>query len=186
MSDIHEELGRTVLQSAEEMFRAQKRLADSAIRQITFPQMQMAADSESNSVAVIMKHMSGNMKSRWTDFMASDGEKPWRDRDDEFVDRFTSREEVEQVWEDGWRTLLDAIKKLGPVDLTASITIREEPETVIGAIHRQLSHYGYHTGQLIVQCRTLAGPKWSTLTIPRGQSRQYIQQIRDAAADSNP
>lgn len=171
MSDIHEELGRTVLQSAEEMFRAQKRLADSAIRQISFEQMKVAPDPESNSVVVIMKHLSNAMRSRWTDFLTSDGEKPWRDRDEEFTDRYLTREAVEQDWEAGWNTLFASLRKLGPVDLTANVTIRDEPEVVIGAIHRQLSHYGYHIGQIIVLCRTLAGDNWSTLTVPRSKAR---------------
>jgi uncharacterized damage-inducible protein DinB len=171
MSDIHEELGRAVLQSAEEMFRAQKRLADSAIRQITFEQMRIEPDPESNSVAVLMKHLSNAMRSRWTDFLATDGEKPWRDRDEEFTDRYTSREEVERDWETGWDTLFKSLTKLGPVDLTANVTIRDEPETVIGAIHRQLSHYGYHIGQIIVMCRTHAGDNWSTLTVPRSKTK---------------
>lgn len=172
MSDIHEELGRAVLESAEEMFRAQKRMADSAIRQVTFAQMQVEPDPESNSVAVLMKHLSVAMRSRWTDFMSSDGEKPWRDRDEEFTDRYTSREQIESDWEAGWDTLFKSLAKLRPVDLTANVTIRDEPETVIGAIHRQLSHYGYHTGQIVVLCRTLAGPKWSTLTVPRSKSKK--------------
>ncbi len=169
MSDIHEELGRAVLESAEEMFRAQKRLADSAIRQINFDQMHYEPDPESNSVAVLMKHLSNAMRSRWTDFMSSDGEKPWRDRDEEFTDSYTSREQVERDWETGWETLFKSLAKLKAVDLTANVTIRDEPETVIGAIHRQLSHYGYHTGQIIVLCRTLAGDKWSNLTVPRSK-----------------
>jgi uncharacterized damage-inducible protein DinB len=171
MSDIHEELGRAVLQSAEEMFRAQKRLADSAIRQITFEQMKTAPDPESNSVAVIMKHLSTAMRSRWTDFLSTDGEKPWRDRDEEFTDRYNTREEVEHDWEAGWDVLTASLSKLGPVDLTANVTIRDESEVVIGVIHRQMSHYGYHIGQIIVLCRTLAGSNWSTLTVPRSKSR---------------
>ncbi len=171
MSDIHEELGRAVLESAEEMFRAQKRLADSAIRQITFEQMKVTLDDESNSVAVIMKHLSSAMRSRWTDFMTTDGEKAWRDRDEEFTDNYKSREEVEKDWEAGWNALFTTLGNLRPVDLTANVTIRDEPEVVIGAIHRQLSHYGYHLGQIIVLCRTLAGSDWSTLTIPRSKSK---------------
>jgi hypothetical protein len=171
MSDIHEELGKAVLQSAEEMFRAQKRLADSAIRQITFEQMKFAPDAESNSVAVIMKHLSNAMRSRWTDFLTTDGEKAWRDRDEEFTDHYQNREQVERDWETGWDTLFKSLSKLAAVDLTGSVMIRDEPEVVIGVIHRQLSHYGYHIGQIIVQCRTLAGDDWSTLTVPRSNAK---------------
>ncbi len=171
MSDIHEELGRSVLQSAEEMFRAQKRLADSAIRQINFEQMKHVPDPESNCVAVIMKHLSNAMRSRWTDFLTTDGEKPWRDRDEEFTDHYLSRDDVDRDWEAGWDTLFKSLAKLRPVDLTANVTIRDEPETVIGTIHRQLAHYGYHIGQIVVQCRTLAGDNWSTLTVPRSKAK---------------
>jgi len=171
MSDIHEELGKNVLESAEEMFRAQKRMADSAIRQITFEQMRFEPDPESNSVAVLMKHLSIAMRSRWTDFLSSDGEKAWRDRDEEFTDLYKTREDVLREWETGWETLFDTLQTLKAVDLTATVTIRDEPETVIGTIHRQLSHYGYHIGQIIVLCRTLAGDKWSTLTVPRSKHR---------------
>lgn len=171
MSDIHEELGRAVLEGAEEMFRAQKRMAESAVRQITFDQMKVALDEESNSAAVIMKHLSIAMRSRWTDFLTTDGEKAWRDRDEEFTDRYTSREEVEKDWEAGWAALFTSLSKLRAVDLTANVTIRDEPETVIGAIHRQLSHYSHHIGQLVILCRTLAGPDWSTLTVPRSKSK---------------
>jgi uncharacterized damage-inducible protein DinB len=172
MSDIHEELGRAVLQSAEEMFRAQKRLADSAIRQISFEQMKIEPDPESNSVNVLMKHLANAMRSRWTDFLTTDGEKPWRDRDEEFTDRYQSREEVEHDWEAGWDILFKSLSQLGPIDLTASVTIRDEPETVIGTIHRQMAHYGYHIGQIIVLCRTQAGDNWSTLTVPRSKSHK--------------
>lgn len=169
MSDIHDELGRAVLDSAIEMFRAQKRLADSAIRQLSFKQLQHQPDPEGNSVAVIMKHLAGTMRSRWTDFLTTDGEKPWHDRDEEFTDHYTSREEVERDWESGWATVFNTMEQLGPIDLTAMVTIRDEPETVIGVVQRQLSHYAYHIGQIIIQCRTLAGASWSTLTIPRGK-----------------
>ena len=110
------------------------------------------------------------MRSRWTDFLTTAGENPWRDREEEFTDHYHAREEVEHDWEAGWDTLFMSLEKLGPVDLTGNVTIRDEPEVVIGVIHRQLAHYGYHIGQIIVLCRTLAGKNWSTLTVPRSKA----------------
>jgi len=181
MSDAHSKADAAMLDSAIKTFRSQKVMADDAIRQISFEQMQHQPDPESNSVAVIMKHLAGNMRSRWTDLLTSDGEKGWRDRDGEFVDHYPSREEAEQDWESGWTVLFDTLGQLDPKDLTVTITIRDEPHTVFEAIHRQLSHYGYHLGQIVTLCRTLGGDQWTTLTVPRGQSRQFTERTRAAA-----
>ncbi|WP_428389334.1 DUF1572 family protein [Mucisphaera sp.] len=170
MSASAQELGRVVIDAAIEMFRSQKRMADRAIEQVTFDQLREAPDDATNSAAIIMKHMAGNMRSRWTDFLTTDGEKPWRDRDDEFIDRYKDEKELFRDWEAGWSILFQALDSLHPDDLTRTITIRDEPDTVVGAIHRQLSHYGYHTGQLVWLCRWQAADSWSVLTIPKGGS----------------
>ena len=159
------------------VFRSQKDLADRAIAQISNANLHVALDANTNSIAVIMKHMAGNMLSRWTDFLTSDGEKPTRSRDEEFIDRFTSRAEVQEHWEHGWATLFKAIESLAPHDVAKTITIRGEPHSVIRAIDRQLSHYGYHVGQIVLIARILAGDNWNTLTIPRGGSQQYNQRV---------
>ena len=159
------------------VFRSQKDLADRAIAQVSDDNLHVALDSNTNSIAVIMKHLAGNMLSRWTDFLTSDGEKPDRNRDEEFVDRFTSRAEVIAFWERGWRALFDTLASLTPDDLCRTITIRGEPHSVIRAIDRQLSHYGYHVGQIVLIARILAGEKWTTLTIPRGESQQYNRRV---------
>ncbi|HVP72281.1 MAG TPA: DUF1572 family protein [Phycisphaerales bacterium] len=159
------------------VFRSQKDLADRAIAQVSDANLHVALDANTNSIAVIMKHMAGNMLSRWTDFLTSDGEKPGRNRDEEFIDRFTSRTEVLAHWEQGWAALLNTLVSLAPNDLVETITIRGEPHSVIRALDRQLSHYGYHVGQIVLIARILAGENWTTLTIPRGGSHQYNQRV---------
>ena len=124
-------------------------------------------------MAVIMQHLAGNMRSRWTDFLTSDGEKSWRDRDGEFVDDNASREDLQRLWEQGWRSLFDALAGLSDSDLGKEVLIRGKPHTVIGAINRQIAHYGYHIGQIVLIARILAQDNWQTLSIPRGESEAY-------------
>ena len=165
------------LPEARAVFRSQKDLADRAIAQVSDANLHVSLDPTTNSIAVIMKHMAGNMLSRWTDFLTSDGEKPGRDRDEEFIDRFTSRAEILAHWERGWAALFRTLESLTPEDLGKAITIRGEPPRVIRALDRQLSHYGYHVGQIVLIARVLAGESWTTLTIPRGGSHQYNQRV---------
>jgi hypothetical protein len=128
---------------------------------------------EANSLAIIVRHVAGNMRSRWTDFLTSDGEKPWRDRDVEFdLERRESRAELMAAWEDGWNTTLAAITALGPSDLMRTVPIRGERLTVYEALLRQLAHYAAHTGQIVMLAKHIAGPRWQTLTIPRGRSKE--------------
>jgi len=159
------------------VFRSQKDLADRAIAQVSDANLHVALDANTNSIAVIMKHMAGNMLSRWTDFLTSDGEKPGRNRDEEFIDRFTSRADVLAHWEQGWAALFKTLESIAPGDLAQTITIRGEPHSVIRALDRQLSHYAYHVGQIVLIARILAGENWTTLTIPRGGSHQYNQRV---------
>ncbi|MCI0629667.1 MAG: DUF1572 domain-containing protein [Phycisphaerales bacterium] len=158
-------------------FRSQKDLADRAIAQLSDDQLRTALDENTNSIAIITKHMAGNMLSRWTDFLTTDGEKPWRNRDSEFIDDSKSRREIDEYWQRGWQCLFVTLDSLKPQDLTRTILIRGEPHTVIKAIDRQLSHYGYHVGQIVLIARVLAKDNWTTLTIPRGGSHQYNQRI---------
>ncbi|MBC7783240.1 MAG: DUF1572 family protein [Burkholderiales bacterium] len=159
-------------------FREQKRLAESAMIQITDEQLRTALDPNTNSIAVIIKHMAGNMVSRWTDFLTTDGDKPDRNRDGEFIDTFASRDEMMAVWESGWARLFSTLKTLSDGDLFKHVTIRGEPLTVAGAINRQLTHYGYHVGQIILIARVLAKDQWQVITIPRGESETYNQRVR--------
>jgi hypothetical protein len=152
---------------------ANKRLADRAVEQVPDDKLHVALDENTNSIAVIMKHVAGNLLSRWTDFLTADGEKPGRNRDDEFVDSFGSRAEVLELWERGWARMFDALKSLKPDDLEKTVTIRGEPHSVPLALERSLGHTCYHVGQIVQVARVHAGDKWSTLTIPRGGSRQF-------------
>jgi hypothetical protein len=154
-------------------FEANKRLADRAAEQVPDDKLHTALDANTNSIAVIMKHVAGNLMSRWTDLLTSDGEKPWRNRDDEFVDTFRSREEMLEYWERGWACLLKTLKSLKMDDLEKTVLIRGEPHSVALALERSLGHTCYHIGQIVQVARTHAGEKWTTLTIPRGGSEQF-------------
>jgi hypothetical protein len=145
-----------------------KSQADKAIAQVDDEHLFELLDAEANSIAVIMKHVAGNMRSRWTDFLTSDGEKPDRDRDTEFeLSRNDSREALRDRWEDGWRRVLGAISSLRPEDLGRTVVIRGEPHTVLQAINRQVSHYSTHVGQIVLLAKHFAGPRWQTLSIPK-------------------
>src|SRR5262245_23510631 len=133
-----------------------------------------APDPESNSIALVVKHIAGNMRSRWTDFLTTDGEKPDRDRDTEFeVGAADTARSLRERWEQGWKLLFDALAGLTPADLTRTVPIRGEPHTVLQAIQRQLTHYAYHVGQIVYVARHWAGPGWKSLSIPKGKSREF-------------
>jgi Protein of unknown function (DUF1572) len=154
-------------------YEANKRLADRAVEQVPDAKLHVPLDENTNSIAVIMKHVAGNLLSRWTDFLTTDGEKAWRNRDDEFIDGFTSREELLATWERGWACLLDTLRNLKPEDLEKTVTIRGEPHSVPLALARSLGHTCYHIGQIVQVARIHAGAQWNTLTIPRGGSEQF-------------
>lgn len=154
-------------------FDANKRLADRAVEQLPDEKLRVALDPNTNSIAVIMKHVAGNLTSRWTDFLITDGEKPWRNRDDEFVDTFASRAELLECWERGWTCLLTTIRSLTAEDLGKTVTIRGEPHSVPLALERSLGHTCYHVSQIVQVAGVHAGEKWNTLTIPRRGSEQF-------------
>ena len=154
-------------------FEANKRLADRAVEQVPDDKLHVALDANTNCIAVIMKHIAGNLLSRWTDFLTTDGEKPWRHRDDEFVDSFASRSALLEYWERGWACLLATLRGLKLEDLARTVTIRGEPHSVPLAVERSLGHTCYHIGQIVQVARVHAGEKWNTLTIPRGASEQF-------------
>ena len=166
-----------LLDAAIDTFRKQKDLAERAMVQLSDEQLRVAFDANTNSIAVIAKHMAGNMRSRWTDFLTTDGEKPWRNRDDEFVDTFTSREQLLETWNVGWSCLFQAIEGLSESDLEKQVAIRGERLAVSLAILRQIDHYAYHVGQIVFIARILAGDNWQVLTIPRGKSREYNERV---------
>ncbi|MCI0650463.1 MAG: DUF1572 domain-containing protein [Planctomycetes bacterium] len=162
------------MEDAVVCFEKYKKLADRAIAQLPAEHFFDAIDAETNSVAITMKHMAGNMISRWTDFLTTDGEKPSRNRDGEFVVApGESRERILAHWESGWRCLFAALAPLGDGDLVRTVVIRGEPHTVMQAISRQLLHYAYHTGQIVLLARHFAGSRWQTLSVARGKSPAF-------------
>ena len=166
------------LPAAIATFRKQKQMAEPAIAQLSDEQLRMALDANTNSIAVIMKHLGGNLRSRWTEFLTTDGEKPWRNRDDEFVDTFKSRDEITQAWEAGWAVLFATLESLTEADVAREVTIRGEVHSVPLAILRALDHCGYHVGQIVLTARLLVGDKpWQSLTIPRGASQQFNENM---------
>jgi len=156
-----------------DVFRNYKKLAEKAMAQITDEQLGTALDSEMNSIAIIVKHMAGNMRSRWTDFLNSDGEKPGRNRDSEFVDAPATREALLAIWEEGWQSLFNALEPLGEEDLRQTVTIRGEAHSVMQAINRQIAHYAYHCGQIVLLAKHFKSDGWESLSIPRGRSDTF-------------
>ena len=167
------------LKDTADQFRSLKKTADAAILQITEAQFFAQLDEESNSIAIIMKHVAGNLLSRWTDFLTSDGEKPNRNRDSEFiVEEGESRNSLMEEWEAGWRCVIEAVESLAPGDLERTILIRSQPHSVVKAIHRSLTHCAYHVGQIVYLAKHFAGPGWRTLTVPRGKSEEFAAKMR--------
>jgi hypothetical protein len=162
------------LDEAHRQMRGHKRLAEGAMAQLKDEELFVTIDPESNSVAVIVKHMAGNMRSRFTDFLTTDGEKPDRYRDEEFeLSPATTRVDLTKWWEEGWARVFEALESLKPEDLMRTVTIRGEPHTVLQAVNRQVAHYAYHTGQVVFLAKHIRAGKWKTLSIPRGKSEEF-------------
>jgi hypothetical protein len=159
-----------------------KTLADRAMEQLGHEQLFATLDPEMNSIAVIVKHLAGNMLSRWTDFLSSDGEKPDRDRDAEFENPPESREALMELWNRGWACVFTALEPLSDADLSRVVTIRGEPHSVMQAIGRQMGHYAYHVGQIVFLAKHFQSEKWTSLTIPRGQSRTFTERVAKGEA----
>ena len=162
------------LPSLLSQFEYYKRLGEKALAQIPDEKLGWQANPSSNSAATIVKHLWGNMLSRWTDFLTTDGEKPWRDRDAEFENDLLSREDVRQKWHEGWAVFLSALRALREEDLDRTIYIRNQGHSVRDAINRQLAHYSYHVGQIVFLGKMLA-PDWVSLSIPKGESGRFNQ-----------
>lgn len=159
------------LDDARAQLRKYKALGEAALAQLEPAQLFQRPDPESNSVAILLKHLAGNLRSRWTDFLTSDGEKPDRRRDGEFEhEPGDTPESLRAAWERGWALCFAALEPLSSADLSRVVTIRGEPHTVLQAVARQTTHYAYHVGQIVYLARHLAGPRWRSLSIPRGQS----------------
>ena len=164
---------RAIVASIESEYRRYRMLGERAIAQLTDEHLCAQAPSGGNSVATLVWHMSGNFKSRFTDFLDSDGEKPWRDRESEFARRSVSRSEVLGKWNEGWEILFDALGRLNDADLQRKVTIRGRPLGVHEALHRSLAHASFHVGQVVFLAKSLLGPEWDYLTIPPGKSEDY-------------
>ncbi len=157
-------------------FKRQKALAEKAMVQLPDGDFYKQPDEDSNSIAIIIKHLAGNMRSRWLNFLTTDGEKSDRNRDSEFIDPPKNREELLDLWEKGWRYTFDAIEGLSPNDVTKQVMIRDEPHTVVEAIERQVDHYGQHIGQIIYLARHFKDKEFASLSIPKGQSEKFIPE----------
>lgn len=164
------------------VLRQYKRLAEAAIVQVSDERLSLALDSEANSIAIIVKHMAGNMRSRWTDFLTSDGEKPDRHRDSEFEAPPATHAELLQLWESGWEMVFDALESITDADLGRTVYIRSEPHSVMQAINRQLAHYALHVGQIIFLAKHLQSANWTSLSVPRGQSEELLRKVRAGEA----
>lgn len=170
-------VAQTYLNVVQKRFRSLKELGDKTLVQLEVAKLHWAYNEDSNSIAAIVKHVSGNMISRWTDFLTTDGEKATRNREDEFIDSLQTKEEVMTVWEKGWQVLLDTLQRLTEADLQGFVTIRGEQHSVIDAIERQMSHYSQHVGQIIYIAKQLKGAEWQTLSIPKGQSQAFTESM---------
>ncbi len=169
-----ETIAQEYLTESIKSFHGLKSNAEKAIAQLADSELHFLPDAESNSIVIIMKHLSGNMLSRFTDFLTTDGEKPDRNRDGEFEDDFTSREDLMNFWNKGWSCLFDSLDKLSEEDLLKIIYIRKEPHTVLRAIQRQLAHYAYHVGQIVFLAKQIKSSDFKTLSIAKGESSKYI------------
>jgi len=174
--------GASFLEDARRQGKKLREQADRAMAEIPERELFVRLDPQANSIALIAKHISGNMRSRWTDFLTTDGEKPDRDRDSEFEDeKKDTADSIRASWEEGWKLFLGVLDALSPEDLDRTVTIRGEPHTVLQAVQRQLLHYAAHIGQIVFLAKHLAGERWKSLSIPRGQSKTF-----EVAKDGKP
>ena len=171
------EFTTSYLKDSLDLFRQMKRQAERAIAQISDEQLFLELDEGSNSIAIIVKHMVGNMRSRWVDFLTSDGEKPDRNRDSEFENPPATREELLKLWEAGWGHVFAALEPLHDEDLGRTVMIRTEAHSVMQAVNRQIAHYSMHTGQIVMLAKHFAHDHWQSLTIPRNRSAEFNRKV---------
>ena len=170
------------VEDALAVFHYYKKLAERAMEQVKDEQLFETLDHEANSIAIILKHMVGNMRSRWTDFLTTDGEKPNRNRDSEFVDPAATRATLMAGWESGWRSVFGAIEPLTDADLGRRVTIRGEAHSVMQAINRQLAHYPHHVGQIVLLAKHFASDHWQSLSVPRNKSAEFTRKVEAGGA----
>ena len=166
-------MSSSYLKSSLLQFRYYKELGEKTIEQIPETKLSFQINNETNSINTIVKHLSGNMASRWTDFLYTDGEKEFRNRDDEFEDTIKSKKGLIEIWEEGWKVLFNTLEGLRFQDLEKIVYIRNEGHTVIESINRQLCHYSYHVGQIVMIGKIICGDKWNSLSIPKGESQSF-------------
>ena len=171
------ELGKEYLKIVIDRFQSVKILGDKTINQLSEQELHWSYNNESNSIAVIVKHVSGNMVSRWRDFLTTDGEKADRNREQEFIDDISGKSDIITYWEKGWKVLFDTLHSLDELDLIKNISIRGENHLVMEAIERQVAHYAYHVGQIVYIGKQLKGENWESLSIPRGKSEEYLKEM---------
>jgi uncharacterized damage-inducible protein DinB len=176
------QLTNSYLADSIAVFRYYKELAERAMAQLADEQLFVSIDDESNSIAIVVKHLAGNMRSRWTDFLTSDGEKPNRNRDAEFFGPPETRAALMMMWEQGWGYLLNTLDSLTDQDMTRTVTIRGEAHSVMQAINRQVAHYSYHCGQIVLLARHLNHESWRPLTVPRGKSEEFNRRVQAGEA----
>src|SRR5215213_8632297 len=173
-------IGELYLESVIKRFNDYKNLGERTFAQLNDADMHYQPDKESNSIAIIIQHLHGNMISRWTNFLTEDGEKEWRKRDDEFeVHRFTKQQLIEK-WNEGWKAVLDSLQSLTENDLSKTITIRSQPLNVVDAINRQMAHYSYHVGQIVYLGRWIREDDWKSLSIPKNKSQEFNRQMQQS------
>ena len=177
------ELTTSYLRDSLTLFRYYKKLAVRAMEQVPDEQLSAVLDGEMNSIAIIVKHMAGNMRSRWTDFLTSDGEKPDRNRDTEFENPPATRAALMSSWQEGWNSVFAALEPLSDSDMDRTVTIRGEAHSVMQAINRQIAHYAYHCGQIVFLAKHLQARQWKSLSVPRGKSEVFNQRV--AAKESS-
>jgi hypothetical protein len=182
MSNMALRFTTSYLEDSLTLFRYYKNLAERAMTQVSDEELLAVIDSEANSIAVIVKHMAGNMQSRWKDFLTTDGEKPGRDRDAEFAGPPATRAALLALWEDGWRCLFEALEPLTEDDMVRTVTIRGEPHSVMQTINRQIAHYAYHCGQIVFLAKHFKSSEWQSLSIPRGRSADFNRRVQAGEA----
>jgi len=178
------QLTTSYIQDSIDLFRYYKKLAERALAQCPDQGLLETLDGESNCIATIVKHMAGNMRSRWRDFLTTDGEKPDRNRDTEFEEPPKTRADLLELWESGWKYMFDALEGLQEPDLTRTVTIRTEPHSVMQAINRQMAHYSYHIGQITFLAKHFAAQsgQWTTVTVPRKKSAEFSAKVASGEA----
>jgi uncharacterized damage-inducible protein DinB len=167
------------LEEIRRQLHGYKRLADGALTQISEEEFFRELDPEANSIAIVVKHMAGNMRSRFTDFLTADGEKPDRNRDQEFEVGMADRETFLKAWEQGWKAVFDTVDALKPEDVERTVTIRSEPHSVLQALNRALAHLAYHAGQIVYLAKYFRSEKWTTLSVPRGKTDEFNAKMRE-------